>query len=267
MQNISRMIVGIVAVPIVVAMIFFLPVGFFVTFIMAVTVVGLYEYFSLVPEGFQPVSKLCFVCMGGLFPLVSYFGSLPWTFGWLFAILAVMMIFAMRTLEQYEDVLSLVGGNYLGFLFVALPLSITIPIITSKPWGPGWILWLVLVMWAGDTGAFYLGTRFGRHKLYPKVSPKKSVEGVAGGMLSSMLMGMVASRVIHTGFSAFEAMILPLVLLLLGQLGDFSESMLKRGAGVKDSGRILAGHGGVLDRIDSFLFSIPFFYLYLLLRP
>jgi len=266
MQNISRMIVGIIAIPIVVAVIFFLPVTFFVALVMVVTGVGLYEYFSLVPERLPFSLKVMLAFMGAVFPLVSYEGTLEWVMGWLILVLIILMIFAMGSLSEYERSFSLVGGNMLGYIFIALPLAVSIPIIKYPSYGRGWVLWLVLVVWAGDTGAFYLGTRFGKHKLYPRVSPKKSLEGMIGGLVSALVVGVMAALVIPTGFRMQEVMIIPLILLILGQLGDFSESMLKRGAGVKDSSRILGEHGGILDRIDSFLFAIPFFYFFLLLR-
>ncbi len=267
MQNISRVIVGIIAVPLVIAIIFFLPPGFFIALIMIVTGMGLFEYFTLVPQKLPLTLRVVFAVMGAVFPLLNYYGTLEWAVGWLFLLLIFLMIFAMGTLMEYEKSFSLVGGNMLGFVFVALPLSVSMSIIKCHPYGHAWVLWLVLVVWAGDTGAFYFGTRFGKHKLYPRVSPKKSVEGVIGGMLSAMVVGFLATLVIPTGFRILEILVLSLILLILGQLGDFSESMLKRGAGVKDSGWILGGHGGILDRIDSFLFAIPFFYFYLLLRP
>lgn len=266
MRNISRMIVGIVAIPIVVAIIFFLPVDFFIALVMVVAGVGLYEYFSLAPRGLHTGFRVLFAAMGAILPILGYYGSLTWMVGGVLFVLAILMVFAMRTLSRYEGAFAWIGTIILGFSFVALPLSISIPIITASPYGRGWVLWLVLVVWGGDTGAFYLGTLFGKHKLYPRVSPKKSVEGVIGGMLSAVFVGVIVSLFIRTDFRILEIVILPLVLLLLGQLGDFSESMLKRGAGVKDSGWLLGGHGGILDRIDSFLFAIPFFYFYLLLR-
>lgn len=266
MRNISRMIVGIVVIPIVVATIFFLPVDFFIALAMVVAGVGLYEYFSLVPGGLRTGFRVLFAAMGAVFPVLGYYGSLTWMVGGLLFVLAILMVFAMGSFSHYEEAFPRVGGILLGFVFIAFPLSISVPIITASPYGRGWVLWLVLVVWGGDTGAFYLGTLFGRHKLYPRVSPKKSVEGVIGGMLSAVFVGAIVSLFIRTGFRTLEIVILPLALLLLGQLGDFSESMLKRGAGVKDSGWLLGGHGGILDRIDSFLFAIPFFYFYLLLR-
>ena len=266
MQNLSRIIVGIVAVPVVVTIVLFLPLPFFVSLITMVTWVGLFEYFSLVPEGMPVVLKGAFALMGALFPTLIYYRSFEGVTGGLLIILAILMLFAMGSLSDYKKVFTLVGGNITGLVFVALPLSTFIPIVLLPGFGRGLVLWLILVVWGGDTGAFYIGTRYGKHKLYPRVSPKKSIEGVLGGMFSAVCVAEVTSLVIHTGLRMYEIIVLPCILLLLGQLGDFSESMLKRGAGVKDSSRVLAGHGGILDRVDSFLFAIPFFYFYLLLR-
>ena len=267
MRNVSRIIVGVITIPIVIAIIFYLPVAFFVILVMILSGLGLYEYFNMARTSIVfPLWKELFSLMGVAFPLAAFAWGANGLLGTLFLILAVLMVLAMGILASYETAFQSAGEVLLGFVFIAIPLSLAILVLMSHPYGRGRALWLVLIVWAGDTGAFYLGTAFGKHKLYPKVSPKKSIEGVIGGMLSALLVGVVASLFLSVNISLSEILILPPVLLILGQLGDFSESMLKRGAGAKDSGRILAGHGGILDRIDSFLLTIPFFYFYLLLR-
>ncbi len=267
MQNVSRILVGIILIPIVITLIFFLPRAFFVFFMMVLTAGGLYEYFNLVKTDIvYSYGKIMFSAMGAMFPLSAFFWGSQGLFASLFVVLAVLMGLAMGRLTSFERSFSQVGGLFIGFFFIATPLSMAVLILSPSMAGREIALWMVLVIWAGDTGAFYLGTTFGRHKLYPKISPKKSVEGVVGGIVLSLLVGYLSSFFLKTGLSLKELVFLPFVLILLGQWGDFSESMLKRGANVKDSGRILGGHGGILDRIDSFLFTIPFFYYYLLLR-
>ncbi|CAD7782343.1 Phosphatidate cytidylyltransferase [Candidatus Methanoperedenaceae archaeon GB37] len=111
---------------------------------------------------------------------------------------------------------------------------------------------------AVDTGAFYTGRKLGKHKLYPAVSPKKSWEGLIGGSLSALILGGVSAIWLPVGF--FKILGLSLALAIVSQIGDFFESALKRQAGVKDSGGLLPGHGGILDRIDGVLFALPLSY-------
>jgi len=267
MQNVSRILVGIITIPIVVVIIFYLPVSFFLLLVMVLSGLGLYEYFSLVESAvIFPNWKVLFSCLGMGLPVSVYLWGTSGILAALFAILVFLMIVTMKILPTYERSFPSAGGIFLGYFFVVVPLSLAVSILMMTPHGRGRALWMVLLVWAGDTGAFYLGTMFGKHKLYPKVSPKKSIEGVIGGILSALVVGAVAKWFLTVDITLREVLVLAPILLILGQLGDFSESMLKRGAGAKDSGKILAGHGGILDRIDSFLFTIPFFYIYLLLR-
>lgn len=126
---------------------------------------------------------------------------------------------------------------------------------------PYWLFFPLVVSWLGDTGAYYVGGRFGKHKLAPRVSPGKSWEGaVASGALSVIFAVLVMPRLIP-GLSVSQAALLGIVVNIAGQAGDLAESALKRAAGKKDSGSLLPGHGGMLDRIDSALFAIPVTYV------
>jgi phosphatidate cytidylyltransferase len=118
----------------------------------------------------------------------------------------------------------------------------------------------LLVNWVGDTGAFYVGRKFGRHKLAPSISPGKSWEGAAASVVTGVAFGMVYLPLTIKGTSLFAAGLLALAANVAGQVGDLAESAIKRGAGVKDSGTLLPGHGGVLDRVDSTLFALPVLY-------
>ena len=120
---------------------------------------------------------------------------------------------------------------------------------------------LLLITKLGDIGAYLIGSSFGKHPLIPRISPKKTIEGAFGGLLFSVL-GALASR-IFLGFDYLHLILIGLGLGILGQLGDLSESLLKRDCGIKDSGSIFPGMGGVLDEIDSLLFAGPVFYFYL----
>jgi len=125
---------------------------------------------------------------------------------------------------------------------------------------PHWLMFALLVNWCGDIGAYYVGKNFGRHRLAPRVSPKKTLEGTAGSLLAALLLGGWYLYRFVPGLSLPAIGVLALAANAAGQIGDLAESALKRGAGVKDSGTLLPGHGGFLDRVDSTLFALPVVY-------
>jgi phosphatidate cytidylyltransferase len=129
--------------------------------------------------------------------------------------------------------------------------------------GKIWIFFLLSVIFASDTGAFYFGKFLGKHKLYAAISPNKTWEGAVGGLLSSIIVALLFLRILKFHQFSLTIVILALALSIAGQTGDLAESMLKRNHGIKDSGKILPGHGGILDRIDGLLFSIPILYVFL----
>jgi phosphatidate cytidylyltransferase len=130
------------------------------------------------------------------------------------------------------------------------------------PEGPKLVFFLVLVVWLGDAGAYYVGKKFGKRKLSPHISPKKTVEGLVGGILTSVVTAVVIHFTFMTGFPLAHAIIVAIVLSIAGVIGDLAESMWKRSAAVKDSGTLIPGHGGFLDRFDSILFTTPILYVY-----
>lgn len=153
---------------------------------------------------------------------------------------------------------ALLGVLYLGGLLVYGSL------LRGGPEGRQFIYFLMFTTWAGDTGAYYLGSRWGRRPLAPRVSPKKTVEGGLGGIAATVLVAALGSGWIWPRLPVGTAIWLGVVLALVGMIGDLAESAVKRAAGVKDSGAIIPGHGGVLDRLDSLIFATP--VLYALLR-
>jgi len=154
------------------------------------------------------------------------------------------------------------GKIVFGLLYICLPLGLLI-FIDKHPRGNIWIFFLLFVIFMTDTGAFYFGRIFGKHKLYPSVSPGKTWEGAIGGFLSSLLAVLIFSYFFPVYRLNVFIWILAASLSILSQVGDLAESLLKRNHGVKDSGKILPGHGGVLDRIDGLLFAIPALYIFL----
>ncbi|HUJ14791.1 MAG TPA: phosphatidate cytidylyltransferase [Thermoanaerobaculia bacterium] len=128
--------------------------------------------------------------------------------------------------------------------------------------GPKLVFLLLLVVWLGDAGAYYVGKRFGRHKLSPVISPKKTIEGLIGGILTSIITAIVIHFTFFPQFPLVHAVIAGVILSIAGVIGDLAESMWKRSAAVKDSGTLIPGHGGFLDRFDSIFFTAPILYVY-----
>jgi len=151
----------------------------------------------------------------------------------------------------------------LAWVYVAPALASVVSLRLLFGWG--WVLLAFVLAWANDISAYFAGRFLGRHKMFPRVSPKKTWEGFAGGMAGSVA-GALATRALDLAgdlrISPGDAVALGLVAAVLGPVGDLAESMLKRAAGVKDSGKLLPGHGGLLDRIDALMFVAPWAWLY-----
>ena len=153
-----------------------------------------------------------------------------------------------------ELVFAFFGIFYLGFLPIYLRK------IYEGPNGVHWVLVFLFINWAGDTGAYFIGKKYGKNKLYPLISPKKSWQGAWGGLAASVGVTLVYKGIFFNKLPLFGAILIPLVVGSMAQLGDFCESFIKRAFGQKDSGMILPGHGGVLDRFDGVVFSLPVMY-------
>ncbi len=151
------------------------------------------------------------------------------------------------------------GPLYIGLCLGHLLLT------RAMPEGEFLIFGLFLITWAADTGAYYVGTSLGRHKLAPSISPNKTIEGVGGGLVAAVLAAFLVQAWFLPALTAADCVAVACLLTIAGLLGDLAESAMKRGAGVKDSGSLIPGHGGMLDRLDSLLFTAPAFYYYVLL--
>ena len=168
-------------------------------------------------------------------------------------------LFSRAPLEQSlrDGAMTLFGVLYLGLTLG--PLSMT----RLLPQGEWLIFFLLLVTWASDTGAYYVGTVYGRHRLAPTISPKKTVEGLVGGLIGAIIVAYAVRWWFLPELSGLDCLVLAMLLTITGLWGDLTESAMKRGVGIKDSGGILPGHGGMLDRLDSLLFAAPAFYYYI----
>ncbi len=184
--------------------------------------------------------------------------------GLAFMLLLLPVMFICELFRRRENPVANIAATLLGVVYVALPFSLMcyFPIIASEVWSPAVMIFYIFIIWANDVFAYLVGMSIGRHRLCERLSPKKSWEGFFGGVIGAVAMGLVAARVLDGGSAAWAG--LALVASITGVLGDLVESMFKRAAGVKDSGRLIPGHGGVLDRFDAMLLSAPFVFVYML---
>jgi phosphatidate cytidylyltransferase len=177
---------------------------------------------------------------------------------------ALVELFRLKEIERAAGDAALLS---MGFLYVPLLLSHLL-MIRMLPHGVAWLFLIMVIVMCGDSAAYYVGSAFGKRKLYPQVSPKKSVEGSIGGILGSVIGAFIWKSIYFTELRVADCVATALLLGVMGQLGDLFESLIKRSCGVKDSGVIFPGHGGILDRVDSILFAAPaaFYYAYFLFR-
>ena len=194
----------------------------------------------------------------GLAWVVSRFFPRPEDAFLLFVLgVAVIVLFTRRPLVE---TLPAAGISASGLLLVAFPLTYAVRLHGWGEYGPWLLLFALVITWAGDTGAYFAGRAFGRHALAPHLSPKKTWEGSLAGMAASIVVGVIFQRWLHAPLAYLVGM--AVVGNIAGQVGDLLESAYKRSVGVKDSGAMLPGHGGVLDRIDALILAFPVVWYY-----
>ena len=189
--------------------------------------------------------------------LLLFAPDVPWFAVVILALVILVMVMRVENLahELPRAALLLTGIVYIfGCWRCARPL---------RELSPHWLMYGLMLNWVGDIGAYYVGRPFGKHKLAPRVSPNKSWEGSIASVVTSALVGTIYLQLFLPSVPLWQAVALTVAANIAGQLGDLAESAMKRGADVKDSGAILPGHGGFLDRVDSTLFALPVIYAYL----
>lgn len=178
--------------------------------------------------------------------------------------LMLILLYVMLRPRDIEDAGKRISGLVLTFLYGGL-LFPFLALLKRLPHGSEWVLLTCSAIWLGDTGAYFVGRFAGRHKLYPKVSPKKTWEGAFGGLAASVVAGLAAHFWYLPQLGLLDAVAVTVPAGVLGQAGDLCESLLKRSYGIKDSGNLLPGHGGVLDRLDALVFAAPYVFAYAVL--
>jgi phosphatidate cytidylyltransferase len=261
----ARILTAAVLIPLVILLLFRAPFWLVTLATAAVAILACWEYLSLADaSGAETPRWLVLVAVAALFA-INFFRPEMLMAG--FSALAFALFVVMAFRSPLERVLLDASASIFGLLYVGLAL-VTIPLIWAQEHGPSLLLLLFCVVWAGDTVALYVGRSLGRRKLAPKLSPGKTWEGsiasVGGSLMVTVLLVLLGQWMVRHNLAglAYEGgwahwLVLAVVLNIAAQVGDLVESALKRGAKVKDSGSLLPGHGGVLDRIDALLLAAP----------
>lgn len=255
----QRILTAVIALPLLVLLIAFATPAIFSLFVTLVLFLALLEFNRM---GLASEHRLeqWFAAVAGaaVGPLLSFQQSaflLPLLAGAML-VLALLFLFRLPPLQELQKRL---GWLCLGWVYLPLLLGHLV-LLRQLPDGREWIFMTLLVIMGCDTFAYFIGSSLGKRKLYPAVSPNKSIEGGVGGLFGSVLAVMIARATFLPQIGFLDGAVLGLALGTVGQLGDLFESLLKRACGVKDSGSIIPGHGGFLDRLDSLLFAFPIIY-------
>lgn len=257
----ARLLTGLVGIPLLIAIIGWGDPWLFHGFFLLITVGALREYFAMGFPG-RPRDQMIGIAFGLAVSSIVFFPQLTPGDMVLAPLLVLMLSIYLFLHGQIEERLArlawtLLGSLYLGYL---LPHWSS---LFRLPHGRAWVFFVLVVIMAGDICAYFVGQRFGTKKLAPEISPGKTVEGAIGYVLGSVSAGCLTGISLAVGPSWLELAMLSGLLSVLGQVGDLFESWIKRAFAVKDSGRLLPGHGGLLDRLDSLIFPAVFTTTYL----
>ncbi len=257
----GRVLPGIAMAALWVVFLLTAPPYLFWFFVLLVGGRGLYEYYRMTCASLTPSRQFLSVFIT-IFPLAAAgFGSLEAISAGLFASLLGTILFVFRLYSRLDDVFGFLAINGLGAFYISFCVAHLV-LIRFLPQGNFWLLLLTVITAFSDTGAYYAGKNFGKRKLCRNISPNKTIAGVVGGICAGVVGALVVGITFLPEVSLINLALLGVVLTPIGIMGDLTESIAKRSSGVKDSGKILAGHGGLLDRIDSLLLTGPaLFYI------
>lgn len=282
-----RLLTAAVAIPILLYLIFVAPKWAFFTLIAWAAGTSAWEYVNITLGADKAAARWLTTLLGIGLMSVLYWAPASFLFALSAAVIGLMIYFLFKY-ESIETATRDIGACVVGLIYGGLLIS-TMALLNRDAGnaGPFWVFMAMSIVWMSDTGAYFAGRAFGKHKLYPAVSPAKSIEGAIGGFLSAILLAFLwdkgftamAGEGLSTTLFGIEALkvdlqwkelgiinilILTIPANILGQVGDLAESLVKRSHGVKDSGTVIRGHGGMLDRIDALIFATPWVYFFYL---
>lgn len=245
----------------------------FTVLLLVIMLLSLVEYITLIKKGgrIYPqsiaiflISIYIFMSNNKAFALSPYIGEKSKEL--LFPLLFLIPL--TEVIRKHSRPIHNIAYSFLGIIYIAIPITLFNEIAYfnnyqfTKSYNPNIILSVFFLIWTYDTGAFIFGTLFGKQKLFPRISPNKTWAGLIGGGIFAIVIAYIIAKYYNV-ILLQDWLIITIIIIFFGTFGDLFESMIKRQMGVKDSGKILIGHGGILDRFDSLLFSVPFIYWYL----
>ncbi len=261
----KRVITAAVLIPLVLLLIFKAPFWMITAFAALVAELALWEFLTLADATGARTPRILVLVTGALLFYFAFRNAE--LLGPAISALSLIIFVVCAFRSPLNQVLPNTAFSVFGLLYIALSLT-TLPLLSAQENGPSLLLFLFMVVWVGDTAALYVGRAFGRRKLAPSLSPNKTWEGslgsVAGSLVITLLLIYLAAFTTRRGSgllnypgSVVHWLLLAVLLNVAAQVGDLIESAIKRGAGVKDSGTLLPGHGGILDRVDALLLAAP----------
>ncbi len=266
----TRILTAVPLALLVIALIWWGPRWLFLLVLVALVEISLHEYFHLSrAAGLRGIPWLGY-CAGAALCIAQTLGGFASGGAVATILLTSVFLAALFAIFQGEGLKNYYGAastTVFGIVYLGFSLSWFFPLrFSDETNGRAAVLFLLLVNWAGDAFALLIGRTMGRHFFAPTISPRKTIEGSIAGLLGSVLVGWVCSLLFWKTAGFKMVILLSVVAAVTGQFGDLVESALKRAGGLKDSGSLLPGHGGLLDRIDSLVFAVPAIWLILVLK-
>ena len=255
----KRVLSGLVLIPVVLGIVQYGSPLLFLALVIAAVLVGWMEYCRLI----RHIGIQINLVVGGILCLLLVFCFYRNDFYlvWLAACLMSLFIAWYASGSALEDALNQVAYSFLGVIYVSGLMSYFI-LLRGIEHGNHILFYLFMVIWSGDIAAYYVGKNIGKTPLAPRISPAKTLEGSGAGLVGSVAGGAAAHYLFFETLPLNHCLIMAFLCGTMGQIGDLAESLFKRRAGLKDSGSLIPGHGGVLDRLDSLMFAGPAFYIY-----
>ena len=267
----QRVIAAIIAVPFLLFCVLYSDYTFLVLFLV-IGVLAQLEFYKLVGSISDnlPLTFYGTFC-GVVMHVLAFFiekGDLAYQYYYILSPLLTFIFFIKLYKSKDEKPFKNIAYTFLGIIYVALPFTLftVLAFIKNDTYDPNIVLGCLFLLWSSDSGAYFAGTKFGKTKLFERVSPKKSWEGSIGGLVTAMIVATIISKY-YTNYSAFQWYAIWVIIVVAGTYGDLVESLFKRSINIKDSADTIPGHGGFLDRFDGLLLSIPFIIPFVKLFP